>query len=112
MSAAALAHDAFAPRRPPVQTLTASWARTNFVYSTQLGVHAWRHAGEVAPGEQAPDAWDFELEPWVTAGKVRWCAPDGDRSALRPASGEACPFANLPGSRQRQIILADIVGGD
>lgn len=97
----------FAPRRPPVQTLAAPWARTNFVYATQLGVHAWRHAGDPAPGEQGPDRWDFELLSRVEAGTLRWCVPGSDRSALAPASVGACPFVDLPGSRQRQMIVAD-----
>jgi len=97
----------FATRRPPVQTLVAPWARTNFVYSTQLGAHAWRHATDPASGEPEPDRWDFDLSPWVARGKVRWCAPGSDRSTLTAASASACPFANLPGTRQRQIILAD-----
>jgi hypothetical protein len=100
----------FAPRRPPVQALAAPWARTNFVYSTQLGVHSWRQAGDPAPGESAPDAWDFDLQPWIASGRIRWCAPGGDRSALIPPSTTACPFADLPGSRQRQVILADPAG--
>src|SRR6478672_4671858 len=65
----------FAPRRPPIQTLAAAWARTNFVYSTQLGVHAWRRADEPAPGAPAGDNWDFDLPPWVASGRVRWCDP-------------------------------------
>ena len=100
----------FASRRPPVQTLAAPWARTNFVYSTQLGVHAWRHADEPAPGEATPDAWDFELPPWIARGKLRWCARGSDQRALAPALPDACPFADLPGSRQRQVVLADVSG--
>ena len=102
----------FAPRRPPVQSLAAPWARTNFVYSTQLGVHSWRQASEPAPGEQAPDTWDFELQPWVASGKLRWCPPASNNAVLSPVSTAPCPFADLPGSRQRQVILADPLGSE
>jgi hypothetical protein len=102
----------FAPRRPPIQTLAAPWARTNFVYSTQLGVHAWRRADEPAPGEEAPDGWDFALVPWVASGKLRWCDPGGDRSALSTAPAASFPFANLAGTRERQVILAYTSGTD
>jgi hypothetical protein len=96
----------FAPRRPPIQTLAAPWPRTNFVYATQLGVHGWRREDEPASGQHASDAWDFALQPWVAAGRVRWCDPGGDRSALSTAPAEAFPFAGLPGLQQRQLILA------
>jgi hypothetical protein len=96
----------FAPRRPPIQTLAAPWARTNFVYTTQLGVHAWRRADEPAPGEPAPYAWDFDLAPWAARGDVRWCDPGTDGSALSTASRDAFPFANVAGVRQAQMILA------
>lgn len=102
----------FAPRRPPVQALAATWARTNFVYSTQLGVHAWRRADEPAPGEQAADTWDFALGPWVAAGKLRWCDPGTDRTALSKAPADAFPYANLPGPRHPQEILAEPTSGD
>jgi hypothetical protein len=96
----------FCPRRPPIQTLTAPWARTNFVYTTQMGVHAWRSSGEPAPGASTPDTWDFDLAPYVSRGDVRWCDPGSDGSALSTGAREAFPFANLPGVRQAQLILA------
>jgi hypothetical protein len=96
----------FAPRRPPVQTLAASWARTNFVYTTQLGAHAWRRADEPAPGQPAPDSWDFALAPWLKQGKVRWCEPGSEGTTLSTAAPEACPFLDLPGIRRPQVIFA------
>ena len=91
----------FAARRPPAQTLAASWARTNFVYSTQLGVHGWRRADDPA-GAAGYDAWDFALEPWLARGKIRWCDPDGDGTALSGAT--TCPFVGLPGAQRAQVI--------
>lgn len=75
----------FAPRRPPVQHLAAGWGRTNLVYTTQLGEHAWRPAGDVP---------DFDLGPWVTGGRVRWCRPGTDRTVLDEG---ACPYLTDPG---------------
>ena len=113
MTAGAVAYPVayFAPRRPPIQTLAAPWARTNFVYSTQLGIHAWRSADEPAPGAPAGDSWDFELSPWAASGSLR-CDPDTDRSKLSTSPPTAFPFANLPGLRQAQEILADATGSD
>jgi hypothetical protein len=90
----------FAPRRPPVQTLTASWARTNFVYTTQLGEHAWREA-DVPAGPGDP-TWDFELTPWVEGGRIRWCEPGSDRTKL--SEGGRCPYVGLPGTRTPQVV--------
>jgi hypothetical protein len=82
----------FAPRRPPVQALTAGWARTNHVYTTQLGVHGWRAASE---------ALDFDLARWVAGERLRWCAP----GTTQIAGGE-CPYLDLPGARAPQVISA------
>jgi hypothetical protein len=90
----------FAPRRPPVQELTATWARTNFVYTTQLGEHAWRAADEpVGPGDPT---WDFELAPWIARGQLRWCDPGSDRTRLSEAA--TCPYLDLPGVRAPQVV--------
>ena len=86
----------FAPRRPPVQALTASWARTNHVYTTQLGVHGWRSAGE---------ALDFDLARPLAGGQLRWCAPGSSQLG----EGE-CPYRDLPGVREPQVIAAAEVG--
>lgn len=90
----------FAPRRPPVQTLTAPWARTNFVYTTQLGEHAWRAAD--APKGPGDPIWDFDLAPWVAGGRLRWCDPGSERTRLSE-SGK-CPYLALPGTRAPQIL--------
>jgi hypothetical protein len=82
----------FAPRRPPVQTLTAGWGRTNHVYTTQLGVHGWRAAGE---------EMDFDLGKWIAAHRLRWCAP-----GTTQLGDGACPYLDLPGERGSQVISA------
>jgi hypothetical protein len=92
----------FAPRRPPVQELTAGWARTNFVYTTQLGEHAWR-AAEV-PARPDDGTWSFDLQPWIDGGQLRWCPPAGDRTRL--AEGAPCPYVGLPGPRTPQALRA------
>jgi hypothetical protein len=92
----------FAPKRPPAQTLTASWARTNYVYTTQLGEHGWRRAEE--PSSPTDGTWDFDLLPWLTSGELRWCDPGSDRTKLSDASAETCPFLALPGRRVPQLL--------
>ncbi len=43
-------------------------------------------------------AWDFELAPWIQAGKLLWIAPGDDALALR-SDVDACPYLALPGHR-------------
>jgi len=95
----------FAARRPPIQTLTAPWARTNFVYTTQLGEHAWRRADEPT-GAPDDDIWDFNLERWLASGHLRWCDPGTDRTKLSPALG-ACPFLGRGGVRTAQALRGE-----
>jgi hypothetical protein len=90
----------FARRRPPPQHLTAGWVRTNFVYTTQLGEGGWRIPN---------DPWDFDLGPWLAEGKIRWCVPGSDNSALSTEPPDRCPYLNLPGERQRLVVRGDRV---
>jgi hypothetical protein len=79
----------FASRRPPPEQLTAGWARSNFVYTTQLGLHRWRIAEE---------NWDLDLGAWLRRSKVRWCPPGSGNARLADDPPEGCPFVGLPGS--------------
>lgn len=95
----------FAPRRPPVQALTAAWARTNFVYTTQLGVHGYRCWSETPTGAGA-EAWDYDLERWLSQGKLRWCMSGAHEPRLVADSTLPCPFVGLPGPRHAQLVCA------
>ncbi len=90
----------FAKRRPPQQELTAGWVRTNYVYTTQLGEHGWRIPN---------DLWDFDLRPWLQQGKIRWCPPGSDNAVLSTDSPEQCPYLDLLGERQRQVVQGNRV---
>jgi len=89
----------FARKRPPPEALTAGWARTNFVYTTQFSEEGWRIRN---------DPWDFDLAPWLEAGKIRWCPPGSDNGALSAEGAGNCPFVDLPGQRRNLIVR----GGD
>jgi hypothetical protein len=88
----------FAEKRPAVEDLTAGWARTIYNYTTQLGEDAWRPPN---------DPWDFDLQPWLDKGKIRWCDPAGDNSTLSNDPPSGCPYVNLPGQRERIIVQGD-----
>lgn len=70
----------FAPRRPPVQQLTAHWPRSVFLYTTALGQHRWRFDDR---------AEDFALAPWTSRGRVRWCDPESNNERLATAAPES-----------------------
>lgn len=89
----------FAPRRPPVQQLAAGWARTNHVYTTQLGEHGWRAA-------DGPEGWDWNLARWSQS--LRWCTPG---EAMRLSEGPG-PFLDRPGVRAPQQIRRSCGGDD
>jgi hypothetical protein len=52
----------------------------------------------------ANDIWDFDLEPWIRRGKLRWTDIEGDTMKLVEPKAGNCPFINLPGDRQPQSV--------
>ena len=90
----------FADGRLPPEQLTADWPRSLYSYTTQRGEDRWR-----IPAER----WDFDLAPWVAAGRVRWCPPESGNTKLNPDSGEPCPYAGLPGRRRQIVVYRDLV---
>jgi len=85
----------FAARRPPPERLTAGWARSEFVYTTQLGLHRWRISEEL---------WDLDLGSWIRRKKVLWCPPDSANDRLSDAPPEECPFVDLPGTGRPMVL--------
>jgi hypothetical protein len=55
----------------------------------------------------ANDPWDFDLQPWISANKLRWIQP-GDESGrvVGPESGLPCPYVGLSGARAPQQLVA------
>lgn len=88
----------FASRRPPPEKLTADWARSNFVYTTQLGIHRWRLTDEI---------WDLDLGPWIRRQKIRWCAPGSGNARLTEGQPEDCPFVDLAGTGRAMVLQSD-----
>jgi hypothetical protein len=80
----------FARRRPPVQELAADWPGTEYLFTTAAGEQGWREDN---------DPWDFDLRPWLAAGKVRWCEPGSGNERLAEAPPDACPYLDLEGRR-------------
>jgi len=53
----------------------------------------------------SPDSgeYDFDLAPWIRAGKLLWIAP-GDESLTLHGHVSRCPYLDLPGSRRLKFI--------
>ncbi len=72
------------------------WLKEEYWFNLDGGKSAWLIANDV---------WDFNLEPWIRSGKLRWI--DGEGTAMRVVDGrgaEPCPFLNLPGDRLPQSL--------
>lgn len=93
----------FADPRPHAKELTADWPDTSYSWRTLFG-----ETGSVIPFDQ----WDFELKPWITKGKVRWCVPGSGNEKVAPAvrsitGAEDCPYLNLKGRREYLLARGD-----
>jgi hypothetical protein len=52
--------------------------------------------------ETRRENWDFELEPWVRSGHLRWCQENNGELILQERKTEDFPLFNLPGHRGEQ----------
>lgn len=50
-----------------------------------------------------PGEMDFDLKPWIKAGKLLWIAP-GDENLTLHGHASGCPYLDLPGSRNPKYI--------
>jgi len=52
------------------------------------------------------DGWpaaDFDLGPWITAGRLAWVAP-GDPTVHLERTASTCPYLGLPGDHRFQRL--------
>lgn len=84
----------FANPRPPQWQNTQPWTCTTFGPRGLKGV-GWSIRN---------DAYDYELGPYITAGKVRWLDPDDPEHPVRQGRPADCPYYNLPGLRLPKMI--------
>lgn len=68
------------------------WGSERFHVRDERG--AWRWGSEL----DDESSYDYELEPWVEQGKLRWIEPDDASLTLRTGT-HGCPYLNLPGHR-------------
>ena len=80
---------------PPVR-LHQPWLRVDHWFKNERGKSAWTIAN---------DTWDFELEPYLADGRLRWIQPgDSQQRVVSFADKEQCPFVGLPGDRRPQVF--------
>jgi hypothetical protein len=86
----------FSQEEIPPSRLHQFWRDQDLWFTTAEGQSAWTIANDV---------WDFELEPWIAQGRLKWIRPgDPKFRVVDSASGDTCPFLNLPGERAPNII--------
>jgi len=74
------------------------WTRPELWFETPEGDSGWMVAN---------DPWDFDLEPWIASGRLRWIRTgDGKLAVVGADSGEACPYVGLQGERRPQVLGA------
>lgn len=76
----------YAQPRPVPELLTAPWKSPTYLYRTQLGRVRWRECKETL---------DFDLDPWLERGKLKWCLPGDEEARLSDEAPLACPFRGL-----------------
>jgi hypothetical protein len=79
----------------PHRSLHQFWLRQDYWFEVN-GKSSWLIAN---------DLWDFNLQPWINSGKLRWIQPNDPKSKILDGrNGELCPFVDLAGDRFPQTI--------
>jgi hypothetical protein len=87
----------FGPRRTGIK-LENDWGSGKF--------DVYDHDGTWLGWDEKPPAvrhYDFELEPWVSSGKLRWIAPGDETMTLRQGV-DGCPYLGIEGPRELAFV--------
>ena len=95
----------FADPKPHARELTCDWLENSYSWRTLFG-----ETGSLIP----VDKWDFDLKPWISRGKVRWCVPGSGNEKVAPAvrsitGASDCPYLDLKGRREYLVVREDLV---
>jgi hypothetical protein len=72
------------------------WTRQDLWFKTEDGDPAWTMKNYT---------WDFDLQPWIEKGQLRWLTMEGARPrVVGHEQGGRCPYAGLDGVRRAQIV--------
>lgn len=73
------------------------WLRDAFWFELPSGEVGW---------STATDVWDFELEPWLESGALRFVDLTGPEPvAIRASAEHPYPFADAQGERRPQVLV-------
>ncbi|MBT9130901.1 MAG: hypothetical protein DDT42_01313 [candidate division WS2 bacterium] len=73
------------------------WSTDRYYYQDENGEVVWSQADEIMKIK------DFDLVPWIEAGKLFWILPE-DRELNLRADVRQCPYIGLTGNKNTQII--------
>jgi len=80
---------------PPVR-LHQQWLRREHWFKNERGESA---------SIIANDIWDFDLEPYLAYGRLRWIDPDDPQQRVMQAlAGGCCPFLGIAGDHRPQVL--------
>ena len=96
----------FGERPPEVPHRVNTWGTDFYEVLCPDGTLAWSQDDDNAFLDR-----DYDLEPWIRAGKLLWIAP-GDTSLLLRAGIEDCPYLALSGSRRDRTIADGVCTED
>ena len=88
----------FSTEAPPPGSLVATWRRLTYSFVDRKGDSCWY---------MPSDVWDFDLKPWVEAGKVLWIEPGDAKLVVQKGHWDKFPFKDLQGTRLDQTIIRD-----
>jgi hypothetical protein len=75
------------------------WGSSEYWVTGETGTLGWDSV------EEDPAAYDYDLQPWIRAGKLLWIAP-GDERVMLHSDVRRCPYLGLPGRRYPLFITA------
>jgi hypothetical protein len=93
----------FAKRRP----------RTAKGFSGDWAARTARHRSETTRKTEeryASEPWDFDLQPWIDRGRLRWCLQGSANRILAEAGARGCPYVRLVGERRPLELDPNVPG--
>lgn len=64
---------------------------------------ATRPGGGWSQAADDDETYDYDIEPWVKSGRVRWIAPEDATLTVRQGM-DGCPYIGMTGTRQVQCV--------
>jgi len=85
----------FSDQAIPPQSPPQPWCRTIHWFPNGSGGQSWTIANAT---------FDFTLQPYLASRQLRWLAPDAPEAGIHTLDQGPCPFLDLSGERERQLI--------